>query len=143
MKRMSNKKATKKKVSKKKAVKRTTKRIAKKASKKKAVKKKAAMGYGDSSSKTSHPLPPNYIIRDGLAVPQTFMTPVPADKISKGLDKAKGRIKMMINSLSDTLTKEYEVESIQFSVSFDAEGKVMGIGVGGSTSVSVTVKPKG
>jgi hypothetical protein len=105
----------------------TKKKVAKKAPAKKKVAKKA--------------LPDNFRMDGNIAVPRSTPKPVTPSKIRRGVNKAKGQIGTMVESIVDVVTAEYKVQSVQFSLSFDAEGKVLGIGVGGAATVTVTVVP--
>jgi len=67
--------------------------------------------------------------------------PVPTGKIKNGIEKAQEAIKGMIDGFSKTLTEEYSIKEIEFSVSFSADGKFLGFGVGGETSITVKIAP--
>jgi len=117
------KKASKKTASKKKASK-------KKASKKKASKKKVA------SKKAT-----GYITtRGGILVPNQLSEPVSTAKIRSGISKAKDEIRRLIDDLSE-LTDGFEVSEIELAASFSAEGKFLGIGVGGATTIAIRFGP--
>jgi hypothetical protein len=119
------KKAVKKKVAKKKAA---FRRVAptKKVTKKKVVKKKLS-GYVKNES--------------GIYVPGKLATPVPPSKLRKGFAKAKKEINGIIDEIIDTMTENYVISEIEFNASFSADGKFMGIGVGGAASIKIKVTP--
>lgn len=121
------KKTTKKKVSKKKVAKKGAARRAKKT----AAKKKA----------TRRPL--GYIRTDGnLLIPASAAEPVPASKLRKGLTSARDEINRMLDDMVSGMTENYVISEIELAASFSADGKFMGFGVGGATTIKITVKPE-
>lgn len=67
--------------------------------------------------------------------------PVPTSKLQIGLKKARNEIAGMIDSLF-LEDGSFELAEISFSVSFDAKGEFLGIGIGGTTSMTLTIRPK-
>ncbi|HVN77021.1 MAG TPA: hypothetical protein VMT19_11935 [Thermoanaerobaculaceae bacterium] len=67
---------------------------------------------------------------------------VPSTKLLKGLKAAKKQIEGAIDELASIMTNDYHISEIEISVSFDADGKFLGFGVGGAASVKVTIKPR-
>ncbi|WP_040393958.1 hypothetical protein [Cellvibrio sp. BR] len=66
---------------------------------------------------------------------------VPASKIKAGMSKAQIAIKEAVESFSEALTEEYSITEIELAISFNAEGKFLGFGVGGETSITVKIAP--
>ncbi|PHV10756.1 hypothetical protein CSQ89_14530 [Chitinimonas sp. BJB300] len=54
---------------------------------------------------------------------------------------AKGEIKKMLTSFSSAFTGDYGIKEVQLTVSFGADGKFLGFGSGGSSSMTVTLAP--
>jgi hypothetical protein len=67
--------------------------------------------------------------------------PVRPGKLQKGFEKAQKEIKKILNGIQKNMGKDYSVSEIQMSVSFDASGKFLGIGIGGSTQIMIKVVP--
>ena len=110
------------------------KRVANKKAKRKAKKKSAKSSIPAGYQKTSA----------GLLAPtgSSTGTPVKPAKIESGLSKARGEIDSLIVSLGD-LTDGYSVKEIELAVSFSADGKFLGVGVGGATSIKMRFAPDG
>jgi hypothetical protein len=77
----------------------------------------------------------------GIFVPSKLIQPVPAGKLKKGFEKAKVEIKGMIDEVASILTGEYNIKEIELEVSFSADGKFMGFGVGGSSTIKIKIAP--
>lgn len=80
----------------------------------------------------------------GLLIPAKMseeMTPVPPAKIRSGLSKARTEIQKLMEALSE-LTEGYAVSEIELAASFNADGKFLGIGVGGATTIKVRFRPE-
>jgi hypothetical protein len=79
----------------------------------------------------------------GLLIPAKVgeeVTPVAPAKIRYGLSKAQDEIKKLMEALSE-LTEGYTVSEIELAASFNADGKFLGIGVGGATTIKVRFRP--
>ena len=110
------------------------KRVSKKTATRKTAKRKTAkrkIGSNPSGYSTSG---------GGLLIPKDHK-PVPPKKIESGISKAKKEIESLMESLSD-LTDGYQVAEIELAASFSADGKFLGIGVGGATTISIKFKPE-
>jgi hypothetical protein len=133
-KRTTTKKPAKKKVTpdtKKKAAKRRPRKKPERAKKTPAARRgrKVPLGYLQSAG--------------GLLIPAKMseeVTPVPPEKIRSGLSKARDEIKKLMEALSE-LTEGYTVSEIELAASFNADGKFLGIGVGGATTIKVRFRP--
>jgi len=78
----------------------------------------------------------------GLLVPDaTLSKPIPASKIRAGLKAARRQIDDSLDELSQVVAGPYRISSIELVVSFDVEGKFMGFGVGGATSMKLVIEP--
>ena len=67
---------------------------------------------------------------------------VKPSKLRKGLQKASEEISSVLAALEPTSgTDKFSVREIELQVSFDAEGKFMGIGVGSGISLTLRVVP--
>ncbi|MDZ7660928.1 hypothetical protein [Thiohalophilus sp.] len=107
------------------ASKKRKKAASKKSAKKKIAKKPA--GYKRSSG--------------GVYVPDKTQTPVPVSKLRQGYSKAKDEINSIAEEIISTMTDDYFVSEIEFAASFSADGKFLGIGVGGAATVTIRIKP--
>lgn len=62
--------------------------------------------------------------------------------IKKGLEKAKEQLRSMIDEFSQVLILDgHTISEIELSVSFDASGKFLGVGIGGATSIKIKIVP--
>src|SRR5690606_3855127 len=105
---------------------------------KKAARKKAARR---PAAKRIKRLPPGYKISAGgkLAVPIDAV--VEPSQLRKGITKAKDEINDLIQEVIDTSTADYDIHEIEFAASFSADGKFMGIGVGGAATITFRIRP--
>ncbi|MFO0567825.1 MAG: hypothetical protein U0263_19350 [Polyangiaceae bacterium] len=115
---------------------------AKKISKKPRVRKRAAVmrprrarvvGQGEPGFDES----PN----TGLLVPTGQMAPITPSKLRRGFSKAKAEINAMLAELAVTLNEPYTISEVELTLSFNAKGEFLGIGVGGAASVKVRLTP--
>ncbi|PKN68655.1 MAG: hypothetical protein CVU54_13560 [Deltaproteobacteria bacterium HGW-Deltaproteobacteria-12] len=84
------------------------------------------------------------ISADGLLlVPSSSKYPsiTPASKLRDGITKAKNEIRQSLQEIATLMTMDFEISEIEFSVSFSADGKFLGFGVGGAASIKVKIKP--
>ena len=102
----------------------------------KTSKKKAA-----SSPPSPARIDPGYARRGHLIVPQEYAKPVLPSKLEDGIKSARAEIQTLLDSLF-LEDGSYEVEQISLTVSFSADGKFLGIGVGGATSMTISIRPK-
>ena len=109
----------------------------KKASKKKVAARKKAASYDRRSIPSGYTITPG-----GMAIPSDAAEPVKPSRIRKGIEHASAEIAGMIHEL-DRAVAGVEIAEIELTVSFDAQGKFVGIGVGGATSIAVRFKPSG
>ncbi len=77
----------------------------------------------------------------GPPSPAPGQKPVPASKVHAGLQRASEQIRAMVADLAAVLTEQYRITQIELTLSFSAEGKFLGFGAGGATSVTVTIAP--
>ena len=78
----------------------------------------------------------------GVLVPARYAEkPVPSNKLVRGLTAARSQIERAIGELASIMTEDYRIAEIEFSVSFDADGRFLGFGVGGAASITVKIKP--
>lgn len=116
-----------------------TKKAAKKATKKAAAKKVVRKSVAKKA--TIPRVPSGYVLKPGakLLTPSSFV--VEPSKIKSGLAKAKDEIDGLIQEIVDIATTDYEISEIEFAASFSAEGKFLGVGVGGSATVTFRIRP--
>ena len=133
------KRRTAKKVAKKKVAKKTAKKIPRKKAAKKKAKKKVA-----KKKAKKKPLPPGYSKRtSGLVVPsdvESIDTVVEPSRLVNGLRSAKREVGNLIDELDD-FAEGYDVSEVSLEVSFSADGKFLGVGVGGATSIGLKLTP--
>ncbi|MDQ5987529.1 MAG: hypothetical protein CSYNP_03274 [Syntrophus sp. SKADARSKE-3] len=70
-----------------------------------------------------------------------YSQPIPGYKLKKGLEAAKAEIAAMADQVANLLTEDYTVRDVEFSVSFNAEGKFIGFGKGGSATIKIRLAP--
>lgn len=84
-------------------------------------------------------------VRDanGLYLPTVLAKPVvvPSNKLREGLEAAQGQIKKTLQGFAAVFTQEFEVSEIALTLSFNADGKFLGFGLGGAMSVSIKIVP--
>lgn len=118
---------------------------ARKKAPKRRPRKKPVTGKKRPPSKKAQKLPLGYLqSAGGLLIPAKVteeVTPVPPAKIRSGLSKARNEIKKLMEALSE-LTEGYTVSEIELAASFNADGKFLGIGVGGATTIKVRFRPE-
>lgn len=134
---MRSKKAGK--VSKKRAVKRSgnkkggVRKASKKAVKKTGAKKKKIAGKPAGYSHS----------RGGILIPEKDSTPIPVSKLKKGFSSAKKEIQSIVEAIIMTMADDYVISEIELAASFSADGKFLGIGVGGAATITIRISPDG
>ena len=113
-----------------------------KATKKKAFKKKATKRKATRRRPITK-APAGYKILDssGLAVPESAAKAISPSKMRDGIGKASKAISRILEDLASSVTDGFEVKEIELTASFSAEGKFLGFGVGGATSITFRVGP--
>ena len=128
--------------------KKASKRIAKKkASKKKIAKKKATRHGASHLSRTAGKVlskkPSGYTkTENNILVPDSVAKPVSASKLRKGITAAKNEINNILEDIVSTMNGRYVISEIELSASFNADGKFMGFGVGGATTIKIKITPE-
>jgi len=86
-------------------------------------------------------LPPGYSVSPGgkLLVPGGAV--VEPGQLRKGITRAKDEINDLIQEVIDTSASDYDIHEIEFAASFSADGKFMGIGVGGAATITFRIRP--
>jgi hypothetical protein len=86
---------------------------------------------------------PGFMLQNGLHVPLGSPSGkvVPPSKFASGLEASQKQIRHSLSELASVFTQDFEVSEIELSVSFSADGKFLGFGVGGAMSVKVKIKP--
>jgi hypothetical protein len=95
----------------------------------KAISKDFLQGYKQSSV-------------NGVYIPKNYNKPVPSNKLRAGFLKAKDEINDFVAEIVETMTKNYVISEIELSASFNADGKFMGFGVGGSATIKIKITPE-
>ncbi len=120
-----------------------TKPRTKRATGKKA--KRAGKAIKAMKAKAAKPLarrPSGYAPRaSGVLVPNTSDTVVPASKLRTGFTKARKEIDKLVQDIVDAMTEEYVIQEIELAASFSADGKFLGIGVGGAATITIRIAP--
>ena len=122
------------------------KTTAKKATRKTSPKRKSAVKvvkpHKVSATRKRKNLPSGYMLFQDtdILVPTMASEPVLPKKIRSGIERSKEEISKLMKELSD-LTDGYEIKEIELAVSFSADGKFLGIGVGGATTIKIRFMP--
>lgn len=66
---------------------------------------------------------------------------VPASKIKSGIRSARRQIEESLEEVLEIFTGPYRISQIELEISFSADGKFLGFGVGGATSMKVVIAP--
>jgi hypothetical protein len=97
------------------------------------------VGYSAfSASKKGRTVDEGYRLQNGLYLKNE---PVPPSALKKGLEKARADIENILNEVSSMVTANGSVSELEVSISFNAEGKFMGFGVGGAASIKIKMVP--
>ena len=134
---MVSKKKSKKKPASKKAAKRTSRKktpVRRKPAKRTTKKRKKKITKAPTGFRRN-PLG-EVLIPDGDSID----TIVPPSKIMGGFEQAQKEIKKLLDNMTE-FAEDYEVSEIELSVSFSADGKFLGFGVGGATSMKIKLTP--
>jgi len=130
-------------------------KVARKSASKKASRRKVS-GKKSAAKKSAakKPLPPKKKLaapkgfkrrnRSGVLVPADFEDGndvVPQGRLEQGISEAKDSIRNMALQIADSLGDSFDLTELELEVSFSADGKFMGFGVGGATSVRVKFVP--
>ena len=86
-------------------------------------------------------IPAGYVTAPGAKILVPAGAVVEPSKLRKGLAKAKDEIDGLIHEIVDLSTTDYEIVEIEFAASFSADGKFLGVGVGGSATVTFRIRP--
>ena len=78
----------------------------------------------------------------GVYVPTTAMPPVPASKLAVGIGKASKELRKLVRELMQAIGSDLKIREIELAVSFSADGKFLGIGVGGAATVTLKLAPE-
>jgi hypothetical protein len=84
-----------------------------------------------------------YIANPGgkILVPPIISQPVPSNKLIKGLSRAKKEIEDMFGAFGNLMIQNYSIKEIGIEISFSAQGKFLGFGVGGATTLKIVIAP--
>jgi len=77
----------------------------------------------------------------GILVPSEFVEPVPSSKLLSGLNKATKALKELVKQLGLSRLDNYLISQLELAISFDAQGKFMGFGVGGAATNTIRLVP--
>jgi len=72
-------------------------------------------------------------------LPLGLQTPVPPGKLKIGFDKAKKEISRMVRDIVTLFETSGYIKEVVLTVSFSADGKFMGFGIGGATSITIRI----
>lgn len=116
---------------------RPVKKKAKKKTKKKISRIRAARGpeFADTFKKGDGRL---YLPPDKKTA---ISKPVAPSKIQAGIQNARTELQGLLEELAD-LSDGLSLASVELEVSFSADGKFLGVGVGGATSIKVAFAPQ-
>jgi hypothetical protein len=82
-----------------------------------------------------------YARQGKLYVPDGTINPVPPGKFRAGFAKAKEEIERIINDIVKTMEVNDAIKEIEVTISFSADGKFLGFGLGGSASMKIKIAP--
>ena len=97
---------------------------------------------GRSVKKSYSSVPPGYLeSKEGVFLPEAHASPVPSSRLKSGFKKARKEIEAILDEIAATMTQDYSISEIELVASFSADGKFMGIGVGGAASIKFKIVP--
>lgn len=110
---------------------------------KRAMAKKGGGAQGGSFARNEsfRSVPPGYDRHGDLLIPSRISAPVPPSKIRRGLVEARRQIDETLNEIVSVMTEPYSIKEIKLVASFSADGKFMGLWVGGAASIEITICP--
>ena len=76
------------------------------------------------------------------AKPECPMGVVCPEQLKKGVKKARKQIMGITQEISGIAGKDDTIREIEFSASFGADGRFLGIGTGGEASIKIKMSPK-
>lgn len=81
----------------------------------------------------------------GILIPDATARPaiVPLNRLEKGIEESRDQIVKSLKGLAAVFTTDFTVSEIELTLSFSADGKFLGFGVGGEMSVTVRIQPSG
>lgn len=85
--------------------------------------------------------PAGYKVLPGTGLLAPIDSVVEPSKMHRGITKARDEINSLIQELIDTTTTDYEIHEIEFAASFSADGKFLGVGVGGAATITFRIRP--
>lgn len=112
--------------------------VHKTAARKPAAKKPAAR---KRAAKKLPRVPSGYVESDGGILTPGGGDVTPPSKLRAGLSSARKEIAKTLNEIVSVMTQDFEIAEIEVSASFSADGKFLGFGVGGATTIKVKIKP--
>jgi hypothetical protein len=69
--------------------------------------------------------------------------PIPAGKFKDGIEKALDELENLMEAIeSNKKNRKFELIEIEVGVSLNADGKLLGFGIGGETSITLTIRPR-
>lgn len=109
-----------------------------------AVKKKSAGATKKVPAKKRQPKVSDGHRKDlttGIYLPTdtSSQKPIAPTKMKKGITAAKKQISVLLDQFQG-MTDGYSLDEIELQASFSADGKFMGIGVGGATTITLRFK---
>lgn len=79
---------------------------------------------------------------EGVYVPASAVPPVPTSKLTDGIGKASKDLRRLVRGLMQAIGSDLTIREIELAISFNAEGKFLGIGVGGAATVTLKLAPQ-
>jgi hypothetical protein len=129
----------------------STPRAVSKTKTEKKASKKTSKGFASfptpATSRTKAPSsvgfgPSEYVMANRVMIRRSDLPePVDTSALRKGFDKAKKEINDMINEIAGIMTASYNISEIELTISFSADGKFLGFGVGGAASIKIKIAP--
>ena len=82
------------------------------------------------------------LVPDAIATNQVPKKPIAPSKLAKGLVELMEELDSLAADDLFTTSKSFEVQEVSLTASFSAEGRFVGFGIGGATSISLTLGPR-
>jgi hypothetical protein len=72
---------------------------------------------------------------------RSYQQYIPAHRLQEGIPSAQRAVAELMESFGQSISGDYDLSSLEVSVSFDENGRFIGFGRGGVASIQLTLSP--
>jgi hypothetical protein len=84
---------------------------------------------------------PGFVSNEKKSMAQEQLKTVSAIALKRGFERAKGEIISMCDEISSLMTGQYNIGTVDLTLSFNSAGEFIGFGTGGAASIKITIIP--